>query len=284
MRNFANKIWNASRFVMMNLSIDKVELPEKLELEDKWILSKLNTLIREVTDNLEAYELGVASAKIYDFIWDTYCDWYIELTKTRLNGTDEDAKLTAQNVLCYVLVTLLKLLHPFMPFITEEIYQALPKCDGAEDILMTAQWPEYTEALSFPAEESAMEAVMDRSGPFVPAARDECAPLQEGGADDRHRSGGAVSAGAALHPASGLRQQRHLPGDRSGRCDRPCQRGDPRRHRLPAPSASWWIWRQSGSASPRSWKGEERSADHRGQAGQQEIRGPRARKRGERRA
>ena len=161
MRNFANKIWNASRFVMMNLSIDKVELPEKLELEDKWILSKLNTLIREVTDNLEAYELGVASAKIYDFIWDTYCDWYIELTKTRLNGTDEDAKLTAQNVLCYVLVTLLKLLHPFMPFITEEIYQALPKCDGAEDILMTAQWPEYTEALSFPAEESAMEAVMD---------------------------------------------------------------------------------------------------------------------------
>ena len=161
MRNFANKIWNASRFVMMNLSIGKVELPEKLELEDKWILSKLNTLIREVTDNLEAYELGVASAKIYDFIWDTYCDWYIELTKTRLNGTDEDAKLTAQNVLCYVLVTLLKLLHPFMPFITEEIYQALPKCGGAEDILMTAQWPEYTEALSFPAEESAMEAVMD---------------------------------------------------------------------------------------------------------------------------
>ena len=161
MRNFANKIWNASRFVMMNLTIDKVELPEKLELEDKWILSKLNTLIREVTDNLESYELGVASAKIYDFIWDTYCDWYIELTKTRLNGTDEDAKLTAQNVLCYVLVTLLKLLHPFMPFITEEIYQALPKCDGAEDILMTAQWPEYTEALSFPAEESAMEAVMD---------------------------------------------------------------------------------------------------------------------------
>ena len=161
MRNFANKIWNASRFVMMNLTIDKVELPEKLELEDKWILSKLNTLIREVTDNLESYELGVASAKIYDFIWDTYCDWYIELTKTRLNGTDEDAKLTAQNVLCYVLVTLLKLLHPFMPFITEEIYQALPKCDGAEDILMTAQWPEYTETLSFPAEESAMEAVMD---------------------------------------------------------------------------------------------------------------------------
>ena len=163
MRNFANKIWNASRFVMMNLTIDRYELPaaDKLEREDKWVLSKLNRLVKEVTENLDSYEIGVASAKVYDFIWDTYCDWYIELTKTRLNGTDEDAKLTAQNVLCYVLVTLLKLLHPFMPFITEEIYQALPKCDGAEDILMTAQWPEHTEALSFPAEESAMEAVMD---------------------------------------------------------------------------------------------------------------------------
>ena len=163
MRNFANKIWNASRFVMMNLTIDRYELPaaDKLEREDKWVLSKLNRLVKEVTENLDSFEIGVASAKVYDFIWDTYCDWYIELTKTRLNGTDEDAKLTAQNVLCYVLVTLLKLLHPFMPFITEEIYQALPKCDGAEDILMIAQWPEYTEALSFPAEESAMEAVMD---------------------------------------------------------------------------------------------------------------------------
>ena len=163
MRNFANKIWNASRFVMMNLTIDRYDLPaaDKLEREDKWVLSKLNRLVKEVTENLDSFEIGVASAKVYDFIWDTYCDWYIELTKTRLNGEDEAAKLTAQNVLCYVLVTLLKLLHPFMPFITEEIYQALPKCDGAEDILMTAQWPEYTEALSFPAEESAMEAVMD---------------------------------------------------------------------------------------------------------------------------
>ena len=163
MRNFANKIWNASRFVMMNLTIDRYELPDadKLEREDKWVLSKLNRLVKEVTENLDSYEIGVASAKVYDFIWDTYCDWYIELTKTRLNGTDEAAKLTAQNVLCYVLVTLLKLLHPFMPFITEEIYQALPKCDGASDILMMAQWPEYTETLNFPTEENAMEAVMD---------------------------------------------------------------------------------------------------------------------------
>ena len=158
MRNFANKIWNASRFVMMNLSIDKVQLPEKLELEDKWVLSRLNTLIREVTDNLEAYELGVASAKIYDFIWDTYCDWYIELTKTRLNSEDEAAKLAAENVLCYVLLRIMELLHPFMPFITEEIWQALPH-EG--DYLITAKWPEYQDALHFPEAEAAMEAVKD---------------------------------------------------------------------------------------------------------------------------
>ena len=158
MRNFANKIWNASRFVMMNLTIDKVELPEKLEREDKWVLSKLNTLIREVTDNMDAFELGVASAKIYDFIWDTYCDWYIELTKTRLNGEDAEARLAAENVLCYVLLRILELLHPFMPFITEEIWQALPH-EG--DFLIRAKWPEYSDALSFPEDETAMEAVKD---------------------------------------------------------------------------------------------------------------------------
>ena len=158
MRNFANKIWNASRFVMMNLTIDKVELPEKLELEDKWVLSKLNTLIREVTENLEAYELGVASAKIYDFIWDTYCDWYIELTKTRLNGEDQQARLAAENVLCYVLLRILELLHPFMPFITEEIWQALPH-EGR--FLINAAWPEYREELNFPQDEAAMEDVKD---------------------------------------------------------------------------------------------------------------------------
>jgi valyl-tRNA synthetase len=158
MRNFANKIWNASRYVMMNLTVDKVELPEKLELEDKWVLSKLNTLIQEVTDNLETYELGVASAKIYDFIWDTYCDWYIELTKTRLYGENEQDKLAAQNVLCYVLTEILKLLHPFMPYLTEEIWQALPH-EG--DFLISAQWPVYREEFAFAAEETAMEAVKD---------------------------------------------------------------------------------------------------------------------------
>ena len=158
MRNFANKIWNASRFLMMNLTIDTCKLPDKLELEDKWILSKLNTTVREVTDNMEKYELGVASAKVYDFIWDSYCDWYIELTKTRLQGEDEDSKTRAQQVLCYVLTETLKLLHPFMPFITEEIWQALPH-EG--DFLMLQKWPEYNPAFDFKAEETAMESVME---------------------------------------------------------------------------------------------------------------------------
>ena len=163
MRNFANKIWNASRFLKMNLTIDKCELPQKLELEDKWILSKLNRVIPEITDNMDRYELGVAAQKIYDFIWDDYCDWYIELTKTRLQGDDEDSKVRAQQVLCYVLTNMLKLLHPFMPFITEEIWQALPHEDGVEEgsFLMLQSWPVADEALNFPQEEKAMELIMD---------------------------------------------------------------------------------------------------------------------------
>ena len=162
MRNFANKIWNASRFVMMNLTIDYVELPETLELEDKWVLSKLNTLIREVTDNMDAYELGVASAKVYDFIWDTYCDWFIELCKARLTSEDERSKVNAQNVLCYVLIETLKLLHPFMPFITEEIYQALPHtAEDKGEFLMLQKWPEYRADLCFPQEEEAMGLIID---------------------------------------------------------------------------------------------------------------------------
>ena len=157
MRNFANKIWNASRFVMMNLTIDKNELPDKLELEDKWILSKLNTLVREVSENIDKYELGIAANKIYDFIWDTYCDWYIELTKPRLNGADEAARLSAQKVLLYVLTETLKLLHPFMPFITEEIWQALPH-EG--EALMIERYPEFSPELDFPADEADFETVM----------------------------------------------------------------------------------------------------------------------------
>ena len=161
MGNFANKLWNASRYVMMNLTEDaKPGLPalSSLEIADKWVLSKLNTLITEVTENLEQYELGVAVQKVYDFIWDTYCDWYIELTKARLYSEDENRKQTAISVLVYVLDQTLRLLHPFMPFITEEIWQSLPHEGKA---LIVAKWPEYNEALNFKAEESTMESVMD---------------------------------------------------------------------------------------------------------------------------
>ena len=161
MRNFANKLWNASRYVMMNLSEDaKNQLPaaQKLEIADKWVLSKLNTLIAEVTENLEKYELGVAVQKVYDFIWDTYCDWYIELTKARLYSEDGDRKQTAIQVLLYVLDQVLRLLHPFMPFITEEIWQSIPH-EG--EALIVAQWPEYSEELAFKTEEDHMESVMN---------------------------------------------------------------------------------------------------------------------------
>ena len=160
MRNFANKLWNASRYVMMNLSEDaKNELPDasKLEIADKWVLSKLNTLIAEVTENMDKYELGVAIQKIYDFIWDIYCDWYIEMTKARLFSDDAERKQTAIQVLVYVLDQVLRLLHPFMPFITEEIWQSIPH-EG--DALIVAQWPAYSEALAFKAEEDMMESVM----------------------------------------------------------------------------------------------------------------------------
>ncbi|MBP3623874.1 MAG: valine--tRNA ligase, partial [Oscillospiraceae bacterium] len=157
MRNFCNKIWNASRFVMMNLTIDKNELPEKLEIEDKWILSKLNTVVKEVCENMDSFELGVAAGKIYDFIWDSFCDWYIELTKPRLNGEDEAKKRSAQQVLLYVLTEILKLLHPFMPFITEEIWQALPH-EG--EALMIQDYPAYKAELDFPEDEQNFEMVM----------------------------------------------------------------------------------------------------------------------------
>ena len=161
MRNFANKLWNASRYVLMNLKEGAVNvLPDTaaLTVADKWVLSKLNSLIAEVTDNMERYELGVAIQKVYDFLWDTYCDWYIELTKARLYSDDETQKNTALQVLVYVLDQTLRLLHPFMPFITEEIWQSLPH-DG--EALIVANWPVYTDALAFPKEESLMESVMN---------------------------------------------------------------------------------------------------------------------------
>ena len=157
-RNFANKLWNASRFVMMNLP-DDFEfkgLPEKLTIEDKWVVSKFNTLAKEVNDNLDKFEIGVAVAKIYDFIWDIYCDWYIELTKPRINAGGE-TKESAQAVLVWVLRGMLKLLHPFMPFITEEIWQVLTDESGA---LMLESFPVYDEKLSYPDEEKSFEKII----------------------------------------------------------------------------------------------------------------------------
>lgn len=151
-RNFANKIWNASRFVLMNLDDSASDkLPTKLELEDKWIISKLNDLVAEVTKDLDKFELGIAVQKLYDFIWDELCDWYIEFVKPRL-GTDKNP----QNVLVFVLSNVLKLLHPFMPFITEEIYGYLPVEKGS---IMVAKWCEYNEKLNFPSEVSQIEII-----------------------------------------------------------------------------------------------------------------------------
>jgi valyl-tRNA synthetase len=157
-RNFCNKIWNASRFLMMNLTCEDFTLPTELDLEDKWILSKYNTLVREVTENIDKYELGIAADKLYSFIWDNFCDWYIELCKTRLmNQENPEASQRAQKVLGYVLSGTLQLLHPFMPFITESIWQALPH-EGPS--IMVSQWPKAAEGLDFPAEEREMEEIM----------------------------------------------------------------------------------------------------------------------------
>lgn len=159
-RNFANKIWNASRFTMMNLEIDENTLPpiEDLQLEDKWILSKFNSTVKLVTDNLDKFELGIALSNLYDFIWESFCDWYIELVKPRLFDKENPTGKTAQYVLTYVLSHTMQLLHPFMPFITEEIWLHLPH-EG--ESIVVSKWPEYDEKLSFPKEEEDMTVIMD---------------------------------------------------------------------------------------------------------------------------
>ena len=158
-RNFANKIWNASRFIMMNLSepVNEVSLPNELETEDKWIISSLNDLCKEVTDNIEKFEFGVAVQKLYDFIWDQFCDWYIEFSKARLNLDDEQSK-SVKKVLVYVMANVLKLLHPFMPFITEEIYKTL--VPSAKSI-MIEEYPRYSENLVYMNAVSQMQSVME---------------------------------------------------------------------------------------------------------------------------
>ena len=159
--NFANKIWNASRFVAMNLEGQEREedlLKLNLDISDRWILSRLNGVIRDVTENLEKFELGVATAKIYDFIWSEYCDWYIEMCKSRLYGQDAEAKKTAISVLYHVLVSALKLLHPFMPFVTEEIFVELLE---AGESIMISSWPAYEPRFEFAEEEQSMLAIME---------------------------------------------------------------------------------------------------------------------------
>ncbi len=158
-RNFGNKIWNAARFALMNLTIDTCELPKTTDIADRWILSKYNRLASEVTDNLDRYELGIAVSKLYDFIWDDLCDWYIELIKPRLFDTEnKESNVAAQQTLCYVFTGVMKLLHPFMPFITEEIYQTLPH--DSESIVI-APWPKAVDELNDLQAEREMERIMD---------------------------------------------------------------------------------------------------------------------------
>ncbi len=161
-RNFANKLWNASRFVRMNLTVSKAELPAKetLSPEDKWILTEYNRTVATVTGALDHYEIGVALSAIYDFVWDIFCDWYIELTKSRLSDKGSAGNRTAQQVLCFVLTGTLKLLHPFMPFITEEIYQALPH-EGDSESIVIAAYPKASDKLNFPEESLEMRRVID---------------------------------------------------------------------------------------------------------------------------
>ena len=159
-RNFANKIWNASRFVMMNLEGGSILPIEECNLDaaDKWILSRFNGAVREVTENMEKYELGMAAQRLYDFMWSEFCDWYIELTKPRLYGTDAAEKNTALSVLCFVLAGTMKLLHPFMPFITEEIYTHLP---GSDETIMLSSWPECVDCGITVKDEERFEMVID---------------------------------------------------------------------------------------------------------------------------
>ena len=159
-RNFANKIWNASRFILMNIDGHDVpnQLPEKLALEDKWIVNQFNQVVKEVTDNLEHFEIGIAVQKLYDFLWDELCDWYIEIAKIRLQSSDEEAAQAARQVLVWVMTGTLQLLHPFMPYITEEIWQSLPH-EG--ESIMLSKWPVYEEAHCFQQAASDMQGIMD---------------------------------------------------------------------------------------------------------------------------
>lgn len=178
-RNFANKVWNASRFIMMNL--EKAEVPAEIDLTtltsaDKWILSKVNTLAKVVTENMDKYELGIAVQKVYDFIWEEFCDWYIEMVKPRLYNDEDNTKAAALWTLKTVLGNALKLLHPYMPFVTEEIYCTLRP---EEESIMIAPWPEFKNEWDFSEDEQAVEMIKEavrsirnvRTGMNVPPSK-----------------------------------------------------------------------------------------------------------------
>ncbi len=221
-RNFANKLWNASRFVRMNLSIDEIALPDadKLSLEDKWILHSFNKLAESVNVNLDKYEVGVALAAIYDFTWDVFCDWYIELAKARLNEKDTAENLVCQNVITYVLNGILKLLHPFMPFITEEIFSSLPHLPGDAESIMISRYPTAQDALDFPAEAGEMERVLE----LIRAIRNRraemnIAPSRKAAVFIETRYNDAFNASTArffarLASASGIEVAESFPADR----------------------------------------------------------------------
>lgn len=210
-RNFVNKIWNASRFVLMNLegfTPRACPAADGLELCDKWILTKFQETAREITDDLEKFELGLAATKLYDFVWSNFCDWYIELAKQGLNGGDAARKKATQEVLYYVLVGTLKLLHPYIPFVTEEVYGYLP---GVEGMLITARWPEIHPEYDFPADAERMEGVME----VIRTVRNLRAEMNVAPGPPRHAAAQAprgLGRGArrcgGLFPPSGFRQRR----------------------------------------------------------------------------
>ena len=166
-RNFGNKLWNAARFVMMHIGDSEPKLDKsKLTSADKWILSKVNTLAKEVTDNLDNYELGIAVQKVYDFIWDEYCDWYIEMVKPRLYNEEDETREAALWTLKTVLINALKMLHPFEPFITEEIFTSI---QSEEETIMLSKWPEFTSEFDFEEDEKAIELMKEEKGVYDPA-------------------------------------------------------------------------------------------------------------------
>ena len=221
-RNFANKLWNASRFVRMNLTIDEVRLPDadRLALEDKWILHSFNRLAESVNANLEKYEVGVALAAIYEFTWDVFCDWYIELAKARLNEKESEGNRICQQVITDVLTGILKLLHPVMPFITEEIFSSLPHLPGDAESIMISRYPTGRSDLEFPVEAGEMERVLE----LIRAIRNRraemnIAPSRKAAVFIETRYADAFNSATALFfarlaSASGIEVAESFPADR----------------------------------------------------------------------